>query len=64
MNINYPQLGISLNQRLNNDEVVAVAFQYTNGQVFAEFVNDGVTATEVNQNPNATQQAVTNQTLL
>ncbi|WP_194850333.1 T9SS outer membrane translocon Sov/SprA [Nonlabens antarcticus] len=62
------QLGyISLNQRLNNDEVVAVAFQYTvGGQVFqvGEFANDGVNATEVNQNPNANQQAVTNQNLV
>ncbi len=43
------QLGyISLNQRLNNDEVLAVAFQYTvGGQVFqvGEFANDGVEAT-------------------
>ncbi|MCK8522441.1 cell surface protein SprA [Aquimarina sp. D1M17] len=43
------QLGyISLNQRLNNDEVLAVAFQYTvGGQVFqvGEFANDGVDAT-------------------
>ena len=43
------QLGyISLNQRLNNDEVLAVAFQYTvNGQVYqvGEFANDGVDAT-------------------
>tara|TARA_B100001167_G_scaffold129441_2_gene81108 strand:+ start:21050 stop:28360 length:7311 start_codon:yes stop_codon:yes gene_type:complete len=43
------QLGyISLNQRLNNDEVLAVAFQYTvNGEVFqvGEFANDGVDAT-------------------
>lgn len=43
------QLGyISLNQRLNNDEVLAVAFQYTiNGRVFqvGEFSNDGVEAT-------------------
>ncbi|BAO55141.1 T9SS outer membrane translocon Sov/SprA [Nonlabens marinus] len=63
-----PQLGyISLNQRLNNDEVVAVAFQYTvGGQVFqvGEFANDGVTATEVNQNQGATQQVVTNQNLV
>ena len=45
----YPQLGyISLSQRLNNDEVLGVAFQYTvNGQVFqvGEFANDGVDAT-------------------
>ncbi|MGY5846313.1 T9SS outer membrane translocon Sov/SprA [Salegentibacter sp. HM20] len=43
------QLGyISLNQRLSNDEVLGVAFQYTvNGQVFqvGEFANDGVNAT-------------------
>ena len=56
------QLGyISLNQRLNNDEVLAVAFQFTvNGKVFqvGEFANDGVEASggviEVGQpgNPN------------
>lgn len=44
-----PQLGyISLNQRLNNDEVLAIAFQYTvNGRVYqvGEFSNDGVEAT-------------------
>jgi len=43
------QLGyISLNQKLNNDEILGVAFQYTNaGQVFqvGEFANDGVDAT-------------------
>ncbi len=42
------QLGyIDLNQRLNNDEVLGVAFQYTvNGKVFqvGEFSNDGVDA--------------------
>ena len=39
---------ISLSQRLLNDEVLAVAFQYTiNGEVFqvGEFANDGVDAT-------------------
>ncbi len=45
------QLGyISLNQRLSNDEVLAVAFQYTfNGEVFqvGEFANGGVDATTV-----------------
>ena len=45
------QLGyISLNQPLNNDEVIAVAFQYTvNGQVYqvGEFSADGVAATTV-----------------
>ncbi len=43
------QLGyISLNQRLSNDEVLAVAFQFTaNGQVYqvGEFANDGIDAT-------------------
>ena len=43
----HPQLGyITLNQALNQDEVLAVAFQYTAGgrtyQV-GEFSNDGVT---------------------
>ncbi|MEH6408750.1 MAG: cell surface protein SprA, partial [Leeuwenhoekiella sp.] len=39
---------ISLNQRLNNDEVLGVSFQYTiNGNVYqvGEFANDGVDAT-------------------
>ena len=47
----HKQLGyISLNQPLNNDEVLAVAFQYTaNGQVYqvGEFAGDGVAATTV-----------------
>ena len=47
------QLGyISLNQRLNNDEVLAVAFQFTvNGQVYqvGEFSTDGVEANGVIQ---------------
>ncbi|MEP3207804.1 MAG: cell surface protein SprA [Maribacter sp.] len=45
------QLGyVSLNQRLSNDEVLGVAFQYTvDGQVFqvGEFANGGVDATGV-----------------
>jgi cell surface protein SprA len=45
------QLGyISLNQRLSNDEVLAVAFQYTfNGEVYqvGEFANGGFDATTV-----------------
>ena len=51
------QLGyITLNQRLNNDEVLGVAFQFTiNGEVFqvGEFANDGVnsTTTEAEQQP-------------
>lgn len=44
----HPRLGyITLNQRLSNDEVLAVAYQYTiNGQVYqvGEFANDGVDA--------------------
>ncbi len=51
-----PQLGyISLNQRLNNDEILAVAFQYTvGGKVFqvGEFANDGVAATVGNNSGN------------
>lgn len=47
----HPQLGyISLQQRLANDEVLAVAYQYTIGdQVYqvGEFGNDGVEATTV-----------------
>lgn len=49
----HAQLGyISLNQRLNNDEVLAVAYQYTVGdKVYqvGEFGTDGVAATEVDQ---------------
>ncbi len=48
----HPQLGyVSLNQKLANDEVLAVAYQYTRGdQVFqvGEFGTDGVDATNVN----------------
>nr|WP_248724254.1 cell surface protein SprA [Seonamhaeicola sp. ML3] len=54
-----PQLGyISLQQRLNNDEVLAVAFQYTlGGEVYqvGEFANDGVEATAVNVDSNSGQ---------
>jgi cell surface protein SprA len=48
----HPQLGyLSLNQRLTNDEVLAVAYQYTIGdQVYqvGEFGTDGVESTQVN----------------
>lgn len=58
----HPQLGyISLNQRLANDEVLAVAYQYTIGdQVYqvGEFGTDGVDAT----NPNSA--GVTSQALI
>ncbi|MBF6653397.1 cell surface protein SprA [Flavobacterium columnare] len=53
----HPQLGyISLNQRLTNDEVLAVAYQYTEGdKVYqvGEFGNDGVTSstTDINDIP-------------
>ncbi|WP_452223888.1 T9SS outer membrane translocon Sov/SprA [Lacinutrix chionoecetis] len=62
------QLGyISLNQRLNNDEVLAVAFQYTvGGQVFqvGEFANDGIGATDVETNGNGEVTNVTNNNLI
>ncbi len=60
------QLGyISLNQRLNNDEVVAVAFQYTvGGQVYqvGEFANGGVDPTGIDNTGTIT--TVTNNTLV
>nr|WP_309597734.1 cell surface protein SprA [Flavobacterium oreochromis] len=50
----HPQLGyISLNQRLTNDEVLAVAYQYTEGnKVYqvGEFGNDGVTSSTTGTN--------------
>ncbi|QLG44547.1 T9SS outer membrane translocon Sov/SprA [Costertonia aggregata] len=59
------QLGyISLNQRLSNDEVLAVAYQYIfNGQVFqvGEFANGGLDATTVSQGVNP---VVSNNTLV
>jgi cell surface protein SprA len=62
------QLGyISLRQRLNNDEVLAVSFQYTvGGQVYqvGEFANDGVIATDVITSPNPNQPPVNNQSLI
>lgn len=62
-----PQLGfISLQQRLANDEVLAVAYQYTIGdQVYqvGEFGNDGVDATVVTGNTPSTQ-AIISQSLI
>jgi len=62
------QLGyISLNQRLNNDEVLAVAFQYTvGGTVYqvGEFANDGLNATDVETNPQGQVTTVTNNALV
>ncbi len=63
----HSELGyISLNQRLLNDEVLAVAFQYTiNGEVFqvGEFANDGVDATDVDTGTNG-NQVINNQSLI
>ncbi|HEX8270085.1 MAG TPA: cell surface protein SprA [Flavobacterium sp.] len=59
----HPQLGyISLQQRLANDEVLAVAYQYTiGGEVFqvGEFGTDGVEATETGVVDPNTQQPTT-----
>ncbi|MBT8286971.1 MAG: cell surface protein SprA [Bacteroidia bacterium] len=61
------QLGyISLNQRLLNDEIVAVAFQFTVGdQVYqvGEFANDGIDATDVSVD-NSGVQIVNNNALI
>ncbi len=58
----HPQLGyISLNQRLTNDEVLAVSYQYTiGGQVYqvGEFGADGVDATNVDAVGVPTSQAL------
>ena len=63
------QLGyISLQQKLANDEVLAVAYQYTIGdEVYqvGEFGNDGVDATQVGTtDSNTGQPTITSQTLL
>ena len=57
---------VSLNQRLSNDEVLGVAFQYTvGGQVFqvGEFANDGVEATEADVDPGTGNTVVNNNNL-
>ena len=58
----HPQLGyISLNQRLANDEVLAVAYQYTIGDKIyqvGEFGTDGVDATDVSSGIPTTQSLV------
>ena len=63
-----PQLGyISLQQRLANDEVLAVAYQYTIGdKVYqvGEFGNDGVDATVVTGGTNQSTQAIITQSLI
>lgn len=52
----HPQLGyISLQQQLSNDEILAVAYEYTIGdKVYkvGEFATDGVDATTIGQNQN------------
>jgi cell surface protein SprA len=62
------QLGyISLQQRLANDEVLAVAYQYTIGdKVYqvGEFGNDGVDATVVTGGNNQSNQAIITQSLI
>ncbi len=64
----HPQLGyISLQQKLANDEILAVAYQYTIGdQVYqvGEFGNDGVDATVVTGNNPATQAVITQSLIL
>ena len=56
----HPQLGyISLNQRLSNDEILGIAFQFTfNGEVYqvGEFANGGIAGTSVD--PSQQGQAV------
>lgn len=58
----HPQLGyISLNQRLANDEVLAVAYQYTIGDTVyqvGEFGTDGVDATNPNSTGTTSSQAL------
>ena len=60
-----PILGyISLNQRLSNDEVLSVAFQYTyNGKVFqvGEFANGGIAGTTISDSEN---QQINNNSLI
>ncbi|WP_330442609.1 T9SS outer membrane translocon Sov/SprA [Flavobacterium sp. C4GT6] len=57
----HPQLGyISLNQRLSNDEILAVAYQYTiGGEVYqvGEFATDGTDATSVTESDNPNEDA-------
>ena len=62
------QLGyISLNQRLQNDEILAVAFQFTVGdQVFqvGEFANDGVNATDSTEDTNTGNTIISTNSLI
>ena len=62
------QLGyISLQQRLTNDEILAVAYEYTIGdKVYrvGEFGNDGVDATLVTGTPQSSQAVITQSLIL
>ena len=64
----HPQLGyISLNQRLSNDEVLAIAFQYTyRGEVYqvGEFANGSVESTSITQDISGETQSVNNNNLV
>ncbi len=65
----HPQLGyISLNQRLSNDEVLAIAFQYTfKGKIYqvGEFANGGVETTSVvDTNPDGSPKSILNNNLV
>ena len=64
----HPQLGyISLQQRLSNDEVLAVAYQYTIGdQVYqvGEFGTDGVDSTVITDDPGNSSQTISTQSLI
>ena len=58
---------ISLNQRLQNDEILAVAYQFTVGnQVYqvGEFANDGVNATDTSNDPNTGNEIINNNNLV
>lgn len=63
-----PQLGyISLQQRLANDEILAVAFEYTVGDKIyrvGEFGSDGIDGTVVTGNNNANQAIITQSLVL
>lgn len=64
----HPQLGyISLNNKLNNDEVLAVAYQYTVGDdvyQVGEFGTDGIDATVVDAGTEGDVNNVSTQTLI
>ena len=64
----HPQLGyLSLNQRLSNDEILGVAFQYTyNGQVYqvGEFANGGIPGTTKDNSEGVAQDQVATNSLI